>query len=365
MQAGLVGERARADVGLAAVGRHVGHLADGVGQAHGVAQPLRRDDLATGLQLQVADDGEQVGVAGALAVAVDRALHVRGTDVEGGHRVGHRAAGVVVAVDAEPGPRGLQDVADDVLHLGRQHAAVGVAERHDLGPGLGRDAYRLEGVAAVRGIPVEEVLRIEEHASAVSGEEAHRVADHREVLLVGGPQRLLHVAHVRLGDEGDHRGAGVEQGAHERVGLGLAARPPGRAERGQRGRLQVELVPGPGEELRVLGVRPRPAALDEPDSQLVQVPRDDELVGDREVEALLLGTVAQRRVVDLDGLGGAAAHGRFSVVGLVEPGLRGPDGPAGRWSPLAARVRTGWARDTKRPPGLREVCATRGARRAS
>ena len=53
------------------------------------------------LQLQVGDDRDQVGVAGALADAVDRALHLRGAGFDGGQRVGDRAAGVVVGVDAQ------------------------------------------------------------------------------------------------------------------------------------------------------------------------------------------------------------------------------------------------------------------------
>jgi hypothetical protein len=90
------------------------------------------------LDLQVRDDGEDVGVAGALAVAVDGALHVRGAGVDGRHRVGDRAPGVVVAVDAHPGSSRVEDVAHDVGDLGGQHPPVGVAQRDDLGAGLGR-----------------------------------------------------------------------------------------------------------------------------------------------------------------------------------------------------------------------------------
>src|SRR3546814_16257114 len=53
------------------------------------------------LQLEVGDAGHEVGVAGALAVAVDRALQLGGTAQHGGHRVGDRAAAVVLGVDAE------------------------------------------------------------------------------------------------------------------------------------------------------------------------------------------------------------------------------------------------------------------------
>ena len=59
-------------------------------------------------------------------------------------------------------------------------------------------------------------------------------------------------------------------------------------------------LPGAGEELGVLGVGARPTALDEADAQLVELARDGELVGDREVETLLLRAVAQGGVVDVE-----------------------------------------------------------------
>jgi hypothetical protein len=69
---------------------------------------------AAELELQVADEADEVGVAGALAVAVQRALHVRGAGLDRGDRVRDRAAGVVVAVDAQPRTRGAAHGADDV-----------------------------------------------------------------------------------------------------------------------------------------------------------------------------------------------------------------------------------------------------------
>ena len=133
VQARLVGEGARPDIRLPAVGRDVGDLADRVGDAGGLAQPLRCDERHTLLDLEVGDHGEDVGVAGALAVTVDRALDVSRAGVDRGHRVGHRAAGVVVAVDADPRARGVDDVAHDVGHLRGKHAAIGVAQGDHLG----------------------------------------------------------------------------------------------------------------------------------------------------------------------------------------------------------------------------------------
>ena len=78
------------------------------------------------------------------------------------------------------------------------------------------------------------------------------------------------------------------------------AGPAGRAEGRELGVPQVQLGRRPAEELGVLGVRARPAALDVADPEPVELPRDRQLVGDREVEPLLLGAVAQRGVVDVE-----------------------------------------------------------------
>ena len=143
------------------------------------------------------------------------------------------------------------------------------------------------------------------------------VADHREVLLQRGAQRELDVPVVRLGHQGDHPGAAVAQRRDQRVVGGLHAGPPGRAERGQLGVLQRQLLAGAGEELGVLRVGARPAALDEADPEPVELPGDRQLVGDGEVEPLLLRTVAQGGVVDVERV--PAGH-RRALVGSSELG---------------------------------------------
>ena len=66
---------------------------------------------------------------------------------------------------------------------------------------------------------------------------------------------------------------------------------------------QLEIGARSGEELGVLGVGSRPAALDEADAQRVEVAGDRQLVGDRQRHPLALGAVAQRRVVDVKSVG--------------------------------------------------------------
>src|SRR5207237_9157643 len=102
-------------------------------------------------------------------------------------------------------------------------------------------------------------------------------------------------------DGHDRRTRFVQSGNH-----GTAPRPhappAGRAERGERRVPDVQYGGGAAEELRVLRDRAGPAALDEPDTELVQLPHDDQLVGHAEVQALLLRAVSQGRVVDVKGV---------------------------------------------------------------
>ena len=138
VQAGLVREGVLADVGLGRVRRAVEQLVDEVGGLGQAREPLRREHLDAHLQLQVGDDRDEVGVPGALADAVDRPLHLGRARFERGQRVRDRTAGVVVAVDPQRRPR--QRFAHDRergADLGRQRAAVGVAQDEPLRPGVG------------------------------------------------------------------------------------------------------------------------------------------------------------------------------------------------------------------------------------
>ena len=280
-------------------------------------------------------------------------------------------------------PVAAHDVVHDVGDLVGQHPAVGVAQGDHLGTGLGGDPHGLEGVVAVRGVAVEEVLGVEEDPATLGAQERDGVADHLEVLLEGRAQGPLDVAGVRLRDEGDDLGLAVEQRPHEGVALGAAPGPAGRPERRERRVAQGQLARRTGEELGVLGVRTGPATLDVPDAQLVEVRGDGELVRHGEVEPLLLGAVAQRRVVDVEvghrcspGVGlpvtrrrvprpvraGAMTCGAPSIVG---PALLSRCPGWGRCDPAPRSRRARDAPDKQKTPRVREVCATRSSRRAS
>ena len=150
------------------------------------------------------------------------------------------------------------------------------------------------------------MLGVQEHPLPLGAQVRHRVLHHRQVLLERRTQGQLDVAVVRLRDEGDHTGAGVAQRGDQRVVRSLHAGPPGGSEGRELRVLQVQLLPRAAEEVGVLGVRARPAALDEPHAQVVDLPRNRQLVRDREVQPLLLRTVAQGGVVDVKQVAGHA-----------------------------------------------------------
>ena len=60
----------------------------------------------SGLELQVADQRDEIGVAAALADAVERALDLARAGAHRGERIRHRLLGVVMGVDADILARG-------------------------------------------------------------------------------------------------------------------------------------------------------------------------------------------------------------------------------------------------------------------
>ena len=75
-------------------------------------------DLEVGLEHQGGDQRHQVGIAAALAQAVQGALGLARTGPEGGQGVGHGVLGVVVGVDAQVAARDpFGHLGHDGLHL--------------------------------------------------------------------------------------------------------------------------------------------------------------------------------------------------------------------------------------------------------
>ncbi len=131
--------------------------------------------LAIGfLQQQRRDQRRQVRIAAALAQPVQRALHLPRARVDRGERVGHGIAGVVMAVDAEPvaGDARGDHLGGDAAHLGRQRAAVGVAEHDPARAGVERGAQAGQRIGGIGAVAVEEMLGVEQRLAPLGDEMA-------------------------------------------------------------------------------------------------------------------------------------------------------------------------------------------------
>ena len=300
MQARLVREREPARVGLVRVGREVRDLRHVMRELGEVLDRPRGQGIGDAhLQHEVRGDRHEVGVAGALAVAVDRALHLVHARVDGDQGVGDRTSGVVVHVDPER-RRGLgAHLCDDAGDVERQHPTVRVAQHQPLGAGLFGSGKHLHRERCIRGVAVEEVLGVEEHAPTLCAQERHGVTHHSHALVQARAERLGHVQVPGLPDQAHELGARVEKVA-ERLGvLGRLARPSRHAERHERGGLQ-RLLGREREELGVARVRARPPAFNEREPDLVELVQDTQAILDRVGEVGALGAVAQGGVVQLD-----------------------------------------------------------------
>ena len=251
------------------------------------------------LQRDIRNHTDEITVAGALAVAVDGALHLRRAGVHGNQRIGHAEADVVVGVNADVAGKFLARGGGDGGHFARQRTAVRVTQHHKIRPGLLRRkpcCHRIFGVVLVA---VERVLCVVDDFLPLLFQEPNRVGDHRQILLRSGAQYLFHVQQPRLAKESDHRCLSGDEQVDLRVVLGgdfLAAR---RTESGNLGVLPLAL----GrlfEKLDVLRVAPRPTALHVMHTKVVQLFGYTQLVRNRETHAFALRAVTQCRVINLN-----------------------------------------------------------------
>ncbi len=301
VQPRLVGEGRGADIGGVPVGRAVQALVEGAREGGKAAQPLGRDaGLVAELERQRRDQADEIGVAAALAQAVQRALDLPGAGADGGEAVGDGVLGVVVGVDAELlGRHDRGNLLGDRLHLVRQRAAIGVAEDNPAGAGGKR---RLEAGQRIVGIgleAVEEMLGVEHQLAGMLSGLAQRVLDHAQVLVELDTQGTDHLPCRGLRNERDDVGAAAEERCQHRVVGGASSGPTRHAEGAELGATKGL---GALEEGIVSGIGAGPAALDIVDAQPVELTRDPQLVGDGEVDALCLGAVTQRGVVEPDTL---------------------------------------------------------------
>ena len=299
MRATLVRERRRADPRLARVVPDVGDFIHELGKFLELAQRRGGQTRLAQLQLQAGNDTGHVAIARAFAVAVHRGLHMARTGFDRSQRVRHAKADVVVRVDAhaavEPADGGLRDG----RNFTRQTAAVRVTQHHHVRTRLLGGLPGGDGVFRVELVAVEAMLGVVDDELPVVLEVTHGVADHAEVFVRRAAQDFLHMQHGGLAVDRHHGRLRLDEQAHLIVALNRRGLFPRGAEGGELGVL--ELAPlGLREELDVLRIAARPAALDVVNPEGVNALGDAELVRDREVDAFTLRAISEGRIVEFD-----------------------------------------------------------------
>ena len=116
-----------------AIGRAIQQFIERVRYFRNLAQSIGRDArletlVQLGLQEKGWDQRDQIGVAAALAEAIQGALNLPGAGAHRRQGIGDRVFGVVMGVNAEMvAGNDCDDLADDALDLVGQCAAIGVA----------------------------------------------------------------------------------------------------------------------------------------------------------------------------------------------------------------------------------------------
>ena len=220
-------------------------------------------------------------------------------------RVGDRAVGVVVAVDAERDARQRRaDLGDDPRDRRRQRAAVRVAQDEPLGARLGGRAQAVERELPGRRRSRRRSARRRTaracRSAARNATESAIIArfSSRDVRTTFSTCRTLVLPTIVV--TGAKHSASVRRPGV--LGRGDVA-PAGHPEGGDRRPLE-RLALEQREQLGLLGVRRREARLDEVDAELVEPADDAQLLVGGQADARPAHPVAQRRVVELDrGLG--------------------------------------------------------------
>jgi hypothetical protein len=200
-------------------------------------------------------------------------------------------------MDAERHRAVLFDRFADVLDLPRHRAPVRVAENHALGSRLHRAAQCFEGIVGIGFVAVEEMLRVVEDPPPLVLQIRDRVPDEFQILGQRDAERVRHVQVPALAEQRDRLGLRRQQRLEIGVLLHRIAGLAGRAEGHHRRMLEGNGLDDP-EELDVLRVGARPAALDIVHPQFVELLRHADLVVHGEADVLRLRPVAQSRVVD-------------------------------------------------------------------
>ena len=164
--------------------------------------PVSKRSRPGGLQHQRRDDRYQIGVAAALADAIQRALHMANAGIDGCERIGNRLFRIIVCVNAEMVARDmLRHRPNDFRHFRWLRAAIGVAKNDPASAGAvgrlstGKRIFRIGLVA------IEEMLAIDDGFLARLDGSFNGSVDRLEIFLVRAAERYAHMIVPALTDE--------------------------------------------------------------------------------------------------------------------------------------------------------------------
>src|SRR2546428_1759214 len=127
----------------------IGNPAEKASRFVQLLQTLATDSFVSELQLQVWDDGTEVGIAAAFAVTIDRSLHVNRSGRNRRKGVRHGQLSIVMAVYAERHFDLCNDCPRDARHVVWKAATVRVAKHDSLRTTSSRRAQSRERILRI------------------------------------------------------------------------------------------------------------------------------------------------------------------------------------------------------------------------
>jgi len=279
-------------------GRNVGHIADIQGKIRELPDRSHRQAAHFHFDLQIGNHGDQIGVSGPLAVAVDRSLNDSDAFAHRRKRIGNGQAAVVVGVNA-----GLLHwnnggcFAQDGAHFMRHGPAVRVAENDPVRARVESGPDHLEGIPGVVFVAVKKMLRVKKHLFAPGLHAGDGIADHGQIFFQRHFQNIGNVKIPGLAEDRNGRGFGPNQRLEVGAMIGPDARLSGRAECGQFRIFKLHRF-GHFKKAHVLGVGTGPAAFNVMKMDVIQTPGDPQLFFGGKGDLLPLRAVAERCIVN-------------------------------------------------------------------
>ena len=177
-----------------------------------------------------------------------------------------------------------------------ESASVGIAENEVVGSCFGGGFKSAEGVIGIGGVAIKEVFGVIDDFASLFFEKGDGVGDHAKVFDGGGAKDFFDVQEPAFAEDGDDGGFCFEEEADLGIGGGVDVGSAGGAEGGEFGGAPVEFS-GLGKEVSILVVGAWPTAFDVVESVGSEAFGEAKFIGEGEVDAFALGTIAQGGVV--------------------------------------------------------------------